>query len=53
MVCENFNMKEHNFVGHLAEPDNAGDKAVLVIMGGEKVFFLALRLRNDLQIMAL
>lgn len=36
MIYENFNMKEHNFVGHLAEPDNGSDKAVLVIMGGEQ-----------------
>lgn len=36
MLYENFNMKEHNFVGHLAEPDNVSDKAVIVIMGGEK-----------------
>lgn len=36
MIHENFNMKEHNFVGHLAEPDNGSDKAVLVIAGGEQ-----------------
>ena len=31
-----FNKKEHGFVGHLAEPEQAGDKAVIVIMGGEQ-----------------
>lgn len=36
MRYEDFNMKEHGFVGHLAEPDHAGEKAVIVIMGGEK-----------------
>ncbi len=33
---EHFNMKEHGFVGHLAEPDTGSDKAVIVIMGGEQ-----------------
>jgi dienelactone hydrolase len=33
---ENFNMKEHGFVGHLAEPDGGSDRAVIVIMGGEQ-----------------
>lgn len=36
MIHEDFNMKEHGFVGHLAQPDNGSDKAVLVIMGGEQ-----------------
>ena len=36
MKHEDFNMKEHGFVGHLAEPDSGSDKAVLVIMGGEQ-----------------
>ena len=31
-----FNMKEHGFVGHLAEPEQLSDKAVIVIMGGEQ-----------------
>ena len=31
-----FNMKEHGFVGHLAEPERGSDKAVIVIMGGEQ-----------------
>lgn len=30
----NFNMKEHGFVGHLAEPEQTNGKAVIVIMGG-------------------
>lgn len=36
MKHEDFNMKEHGFVGHLAEPDDGSDKAVLIIMGGEQ-----------------
>lgn len=36
MKHEDFNMKEHGFVGHLAEPDSGSDKAVLIIMGGEQ-----------------
>ena len=31
-----FNMKEHGFVGHLAEPEQTNGKAVIVIMGGEQ-----------------
>lgn len=37
MKYEDFNWKEHGFVGHLAEPDGGSDKAVLVIMGGESL----------------
>ena len=36
MKHENFSMKEHGFVGHLAEPDNGSDSAVIIIMGGEQ-----------------
>lgn len=36
MKHEDFNYKEHGFVGHLAEPDGGSDKAVIVIMGGEQ-----------------
>ena len=36
MKHENFIMKEHGFVGHLAEPDGGSDRAVIVIMGGEQ-----------------
>lgn len=36
MIHENFTMKEHGFVGHLASPDGGSDKAVIVIMGGEQ-----------------
>ena len=36
MKHEDFNYKEHGFVGHLAEPDDGSDKAVIVIMGGEQ-----------------
>lgn len=44
MVYENFNMKEHDFVGHLAEPDNGSDQAVLVIMGGEQSIFPGIKI---------
>lgn len=36
MVYENFTYKEHGFAGHLAGPDGGSDRAILVIMGGEK-----------------
>ncbi|MCM1298553.1 MAG: hypothetical protein NC203_12100 [Firmicutes bacterium] len=36
MKHSDFNMKTHGFVGHMAEPDSETDKAVIVIMGGEK-----------------
>lgn len=36
MKHEDFNFKQHGFVGHLAEPDGGSDKAVIVIMGGEQ-----------------
>ena len=36
MRHKDFNMKEHGFVGHLAEPDVGSDRAVIVIMGGEQ-----------------
>lgn len=36
MRHEDFNMEEHGFVGHLAEPDQRSDYAVIVIMGGEQ-----------------
>ena len=37
MIYKNFNMKENGFVGHMAEPElNKKNKAVIVIMGGEK-----------------
>lgn len=36
MRHEDFNFKEHGFVGHLAEPDGGSDKAVIVVMGGEQ-----------------
>ncbi|MBR1797753.1 MAG: hypothetical protein IJ757_07065 [Clostridiales bacterium] len=36
MKYEDFNMSEHGFVGHLAEPDNGSDRAVIVVMGGEQ-----------------
>ncbi len=36
MKHEDFNMKEHGFAGHLAEPDGGSDRAVIVIMGGEQ-----------------
>ena len=36
MRYENYTMTEHGFVGHLAEPDAGSDRAVIVVMGGEK-----------------
>lgn len=36
MEHSDFNMKTHGFVGHMAEPSGESDKAVVVIMGGEK-----------------
>ena len=35
MRREDFNMTQHGFVGHLAEPDVGSGRAVIVIMGGE------------------
>ena len=43
MKHENFNFKQHGFVGHLAEPDAGSDRAVIVIMGGEQSGDLARR----------
>lgn len=36
MKYKNFNMKEHGFVGHMAEPDAGSDRAVIIVMGGEQ-----------------
>lgn len=36
MKHEDFNYYRHGFAGHLAEPDAGSDRAVIVIMGGEK-----------------
>ena len=36
MKHEDFNVKEHGFVGHLAGPDKKSDRAVIIIMGGEQ-----------------
>lgn len=36
MNHEHFNMKDHGFVGHLAEQDEGSERAVIVIMGGEQ-----------------
>ena len=36
MKHENFNYYRHGFAGHLAEQDAGSDRAVIVIMGGEK-----------------
>ena len=40
----NFNMKEHGFVGHLAEPEQTNGKAVIVIMGGEQSFLPGIKI---------
>lgn len=36
MRHEDFTMRKDGFAGHLAEPDNGSDRAVIVIMGGEQ-----------------
>ena len=36
MRYKDFNMKEHGFVGHMAEPDTGSDRAVIIVMGGEQ-----------------
>jgi dienelactone hydrolase len=36
MKHEDFTMRSDGFAGHLAEPDNGSDRAVIVIMGGEQ-----------------
>lgn len=44
MRREDFNWKEHGFVGHLAEPDSASVKAVIVVMGGEQSLFPGIKI---------
>jgi dienelactone hydrolase len=39
-----FNMKEHGFVGHLAEPEQTNGKAVIVIMGEEQSFLPGIKI---------
>ena len=36
MKHKHFNYREHGFAGHLAEPDDRSDRAVIIIMGGEQ-----------------
>ena len=36
MKYTDFTMNEHGFVGHMAEPDEGSDRAVIIIMGGEQ-----------------
>ena len=36
MRHEDYNIAEHGFVGHLAEPEAGSDRAVIVVMGGEQ-----------------
>lgn len=36
MKYTDFNIKEHGFVGHMAETESQAERAVIVIMGGEK-----------------
>ncbi|MCR5384208.1 MAG: hypothetical protein K6E72_06215 [Saccharofermentans sp.] len=36
MKHEDFTMRNDGFAGHLAEPDNGSDRAVIVVMGGEQ-----------------
>lgn len=44
IIHEDFNYKEHGFVGHLAEPDSESDRAVIVIMGGEQSLFPGIKI---------
>ncbi|MCM1497047.1 MAG: hypothetical protein NC124_01115 [Clostridium sp.] len=44
MRYTNFNSKEHGFTGHMAEPEGKAEKAVIVIMGGEKSIFPGIRI---------
>ena len=53
MKHEDFNFHQHGFVGHLAEPDAGSDRAVIVIMGGNRAFCPVLNSLNDLLIMEL
>ena len=43
MKHEDFNFKQHGFVGHLAEPDDGSDRSVIVIMGGEQSLLPGIR----------
>lgn len=36
MKYKDFYIKEHGFVGHMAEPDIGSDRAVIIVMGGEQ-----------------
>lgn len=36
MKYRHYNMTDHGFAGHLVQPDAGSDRAVIVIMGGEK-----------------
>ena len=38
MKREDFNYKQHGFTGHLAEPDEGTDRAVIVIREESRVF---------------
>ncbi len=44
MRYEHFTYRQHGFAGYLAAPDNVGDKAVIVIMGGEKSLLPAVKI---------
>ena len=36
MRHQNYTLTEHGFVGHLAEPESGSERAVIVVMGGER-----------------
>ena len=36
MIYTDFNINEHGFAGHMAEPDGSSDRAVIIVMGGEQ-----------------
>ncbi|MCM1542419.1 MAG: hypothetical protein NC121_14330 [Blautia sp.] len=44
MKHTDFHVKTHGFAGHMAEPEGRTDKAVIVIMGGEKSILPGIRI---------
>ncbi|MCM1096870.1 MAG: hypothetical protein NC427_02265 [Ruminococcus flavefaciens] len=44
MKHTDFSVKTHGFAGHMAEPEDGADKAVIVIMGGEKSILPGIRI---------
>ena len=48
MLHEDFSYIKHGFAGHLAEPDNGSDRAVIVIMGGEQSLLPGIKIAERL-----